>query len=107
MTPIGGALGDEHVQEVPGRILECPRVTRRFTQRLPGTQAGHGISWAMRIGRVAACIVTPVLLASIVQGQTTTSDPQTPPYEETIDVVAVTPIHGLGIPRDPVPANLH
>jgi outer membrane receptor protein involved in Fe transport len=35
-----------------------------------------------------------------------TSQAEPPQYEETIDVVGVTPIHGIGIDRDKVPANV-
>jgi outer membrane receptor protein involved in Fe transport len=33
-------------------------------------------------------------------------DPQPPPFEEHIEVVAVTPVHGIGLPRLKVPANV-
>jgi hypothetical protein len=32
--------------------------------------------------------------------------PAPPTYEETVDVVGVTPIHGLGVARDKIPANV-
>lgn len=41
------------------------------------------------------------------QAQPAPDRPATPPvYEETITVVGVTPIHGLGIARDKIPANV-
>jgi outer membrane receptor protein involved in Fe transport len=47
-----------------------------------------------------------VALEGIVAAQTPAPDPQAPQFEETVDVVAVTPLHGLGVARDKVPANI-
>jgi outer membrane cobalamin receptor len=53
------------------------------------------------------------LCAAPAAGQSSAQEPAQPPsqadtpqYEETVDVVGVTPIHGLGIDRDKVPANV-
>lgn len=48
-----------------------------------------------------------LLLAPAAAPQTPADqDPDRPQYVETVDVVGVTPIHGLGVPRDQVPANV-
>ncbi|MGH9159742.1 MAG: TonB-dependent receptor [Vicinamibacteraceae bacterium] len=33
-------------------------------------------------------------------------DPQTPRYQQTVEVVGVTPIHGIGLPKLKIPANV-
>jgi outer membrane receptor protein involved in Fe transport len=53
-----------------------------------------------------------ILLARLTSAQTTQPDPATtqapspPSFAQQVDVVAVTPLHGVGVPRLHVPANV-
>ena len=45
--------------------------------------------------------------AGLAQDKPQEAPPDTPPrFEETVEIVAVTPIHGLGVPKSKVPANV-
>ncbi len=44
--------------------------------------------------------------AAIAAQQPPAPDPQAPPIEERVEVVGVTPIHGIGLPAAKVPANV-
>jgi outer membrane receptor protein involved in Fe transport len=56
------------------------------------------MTWLVQRG-TAAAQTTP--------GQPSQADPPaTPQFQETIEVVGATPIHGLGIPREKVPSNI-
>jgi outer membrane cobalamin receptor len=67
-----------------------------------------------RRARVATGVAAVILGAwggSSAWAQTPVQPPapdgaEAPPFEETVDVVAVTPIHGLGVSRDKIPANI-
>jgi iron complex outermembrane receptor protein len=57
---------------------------------------------------VAVCTIAIGLLGGSLSGQSpSAAQPQAPPtYEEAIEVVGATPIHGLGIDRNKIPSNV-
>jgi outer membrane receptor protein involved in Fe transport len=57
--------------------------------------------------RVALLVCVIVLGASTVSAQAPSANaPQAPAFTETVEVVGATPLHGLGIDRNKVPANI-
>lgn len=59
-----------------------------------------------RTALVAACLVGAVASVHAQQGSGTQPDPQAPRYEEQVEVVGVTPIHGIGLPKQKVPGHV-
>ncbi len=61
--------------------------------------------------RIAIVGVVLVIAESVVMAQVPApNQPQTqvpPTFEETVEVVGATPLHGLGIDRNKIPANVH
>ena len=61
----------------------------------------------MRVSVLATVVILTLPLSAL--SQTTTPQnprPDTPQFDETIEVVGATPIHGLGIPRNKIPGNV-
>jgi iron complex outermembrane receptor protein len=56
--------------------------------------------------RVAAAALVSALALPVRAQDQSASQAAPPQYEETVDVVGVTPIHGTGVPRDQIPANV-
>lgn len=63
----------------------------------------------MRLATLAALVLLPAAAAAQAPAPSSTlpeQAPTTPTVTETVDVVAVTPLHGSGLPRTHLPANV-
>jgi iron complex outermembrane receptor protein len=66
-----------------------------------------GMIHAMRTVFALFVCAVPTLVFGQQTAPPTQSSPQSPPtFEETVEVVGVTPLHGLGIDRSKIPANV-
>ncbi len=78
-----------------------PRIRLRWHAMLNGFTRWLAVGPALMLLHDPAAAQAP---APAANGQTPPTP--APQYEETLEVVGITPIHGLGVPRDRVPANV-